>query len=45
MTIAQSSFIADESGKFHVIASSFVGIIPFPWISFASLSAVQLNML
>jgi uncharacterized protein (DUF697 family) len=45
MTVSQSSLKADESIKYHMIASVVAGVVPLPWIGFASLTAIQLNML
>jgi uncharacterized protein (DUF697 family) len=45
MTPSEPSCKAEESVKRHVLAGAVAGIVPFPWVSFASLAAVQLNML
>ncbi|MFM8277730.1 MAG: YcjF family protein [Cyanobium sp.] len=45
MTGSQASLKADECIQHHMIASLVAGAIPFPWIGFASLTGVHLNML
>jgi uncharacterized protein (DUF697 family) len=45
MTASQASLKADESIKRHMLAGAVAGVLPVPWIGFASLAAVQLNML
>ena len=45
MTASQASLKADESIKRHMLAGGVAGVLPIPWLGFASLAAVQLNML
>ena len=45
MTTSQAALKAEDAIKRHMLAGAAVGVLPFPWIGFASLTAVQLNML
>jgi uncharacterized protein (DUF697 family) len=45
MASSSSSVQAHEVIKRHMAAGAIAGLLPLPWISFAALTAVQLNML
>lgn len=45
MTASTSSAKAQQAIKRHMAAGAIAGILPLPWIGFAALTAVQLNML
>ena len=45
MTPSTSSAKAQQAIKRHMAAGAIAGILPLPWIGFAALTAVQLNML
>jgi uncharacterized protein (DUF697 family) len=45
MTNSKAYCQAIESIQRHVVAGAAAGILPFPWIGLASLTAVQLNLL
>lgn len=45
MSPSSSSAKAHQAIKRHMAAGAIAGLLPLPWIGFAALTAVQLNML
>ena len=45
MSSSASSAKAQQAIKRHMAAGAIAGVLPLPWIGFAALTAVQLNML
>ena len=45
MSASPSSIKADQVIKRHMAAGAIAGLLPLPWVGFAALTAVQLNML